>query len=170
MTNLDSTLKSRDITLQTKVHLVNAMVFPVVMYRCESWTIKKAECWCFGTVVLEKTLESPLDCKEIQPIHPKGNQLVQSLSRVRLLATPWTAARQASLSITNSRSSLKLMSIELVMPSSYLILSSPSPPAPNPSQHQGLFKWICSSHQVAKVLEFQLQHQSFQWIPRTDLL
>ena len=49
-------------------------------------------------------------------------------------------------------------------------LSSPSPPAPNPSQHQGLFKWVSSSHQVAKVLEFQLQHQSFQWTPRTDLL
>ena len=49
-------------------------------------------------------------------------------------------------------------------------LSSPSPPAPNPSQHQGLFQWVSSSHQVAKVLEFQLQHQSFQWTPRTDLL
>ena len=64
----------------------------------------------------------------------------QSLSRVRLFATPWIAARQASLSITNSRSSLKLMSIELVMPSSHLILLSPSPPAPSPSQHQGLFQ------------------------------
>ena len=49
-------------------------------------------------------------------------------------------------------------------------LSSPSPPAPNPSQHQGLFQWVNSSHQVAKVLEFQPQHQSFQWTPRTDLL
>ena len=77
MTNLDSILKSRDITLPTKVHLVKAMVFPVVMYGCESWTVKKAERrknWCFWTVVLEKTLESPLDCKEIQPVHPKGVQ------------------------------------------------------------------------------------------------
>ena len=49
-------------------------------------------------------------------------------------------------------------------------LSSPSPPAPNPSQHQGLFQWVSASHEVAKVLEFQLQHQSFQWTPRTDLL
>ena len=76
MTNLDSILKSRDITLPTKVHIVKAMVFPVVMYRCESWTIKKAECrkiWCFRTVVLENTLESPLDCKEIKPVYPKGN-------------------------------------------------------------------------------------------------
>ena len=95
---------------------------------------------------------------------------VQSLSRVRLFVTPWIAVLKASLSITNSQSSLKLMSIELVMPSSHLILSSPSPPAPNPSQHQGLFQWVYSSHEVAKVLEFQLQHHSFQWTPRTDLL
>ena len=75
MTNLDSIFKSRDITLPTKVCLVKAMVFPVVMYGCESCTIKKAECWrCFWTVVLEKTFESPLDCKEIKPANPKGNQ------------------------------------------------------------------------------------------------
>ena len=77
MTNLDSILKSRDITLPTKVHLVNAMVFPVVMYGCESWTIKKAEHQrsdAFELVVLEKTLESPLDSKEIKPVNPKGHQ------------------------------------------------------------------------------------------------
>ena len=76
MTNIDSILKSRDIILPTKVHLVKAMVFPVVMYGCESWSIKKAEhrridateLWC-----LEKTLGSPLDCKVIQPVNPKGN-------------------------------------------------------------------------------------------------
>ena len=76
MTNLNSILKSRDISLSTKVHLVKAMVFPVVMYGCESWTIKKAEHQridAFPTVLLEKTLESPLDCK-IKPVHPKGNQ------------------------------------------------------------------------------------------------
>ena len=72
MTNLDSILKSRDITLPTKVHLVKALVFPVVMYGCESGTIKKAACQ--RTVVLEKILESPLDCREIQPVHPKGDQ------------------------------------------------------------------------------------------------
>ena len=72
MSNLDSILKSRDITLSTKVHLVKAIVFPVVMYGCkESWALKN---WCFWTVVLEKTLESPLDCKEIQQVHPKGDQ------------------------------------------------------------------------------------------------
>ena len=76
-------------------------------------------------------------------------QSVQLLSRVRLLATPWTAARQASLSITNSRSLLKLMSIESVMLSNHL--SSPSPPTLNLSQHQGLFQWVGSSHQAPKV-------------------
>ena len=63
-----------------------------------------------------------------------------------------------------------LMSIELVMPSNHLILSFPSPPAFNPSQRQGLLQWVSSSHQVTKVLEFQLQLQSFQWMLRTDLL
>ena len=77
MTNLDSILKSRDITLPRKVHLVKAMVLPVVMYGCESWDYKESwapKNWCFWTVVLEKTLESPLDCKDIHPFHPKGNQ------------------------------------------------------------------------------------------------
>ena len=77
MTNLDSIFKSRDITLLTKVRLVKAMVFPVVMYGCESWTVKKAEprridvfeLWCW-----RRLLRVPLDCKEIQPVHPKGNQ------------------------------------------------------------------------------------------------
>ena len=78
MTNLDSIFKSRDIALPTKVHLVKAMVFQVVMYGCESWTIKKAEhqridafeLWCW------RRLESPLDCKEIQPVHPKDQSWV----------------------------------------------------------------------------------------------
>ena len=85
------------------------------------------------------------------------------------LATPWTAAPQASLSIINSQNLPKPTSIELVMPSNHHPLSSSSS-ALNLSQHQGFFKWVSSSHQVAKVLEFQLQHQSFQWTPRTDLL
>ena len=77
LTNLDSILKSRDITLPTKVHLVKAMVFPLVMYGCESWTIQKAECRRMDAFELwywKKTLESPLDCKEIQSVHPKGYQ------------------------------------------------------------------------------------------------
>ena len=77
MTNLESIFKSRDITLPTKVHLVRAMVFPVVMYGYESWTVKKAERQridAFEPVVLEKTFESPLDCKGIKPVNPKGKQ------------------------------------------------------------------------------------------------
>ena len=72
MTNLDSILKSRDITLTTKVCVVKAMFFPVVMYGCVSWAVKKAEHQRME--VLEKTLESPLDCKEIQPVLSKGDQ------------------------------------------------------------------------------------------------
>ena len=75
MTNLDSIFKSRDITLPTKVHLVKAMVFRVVMYGCESWAVKKAEHRRIDAFeLLEKTLESPLDCKEIQPVHSEGDQ------------------------------------------------------------------------------------------------
>ena len=79
-------LTSRDITLPTKVRLVKAMVFPVVMYGCEldykeSWALKN---WCFWTVVLEKTLESPLDCKEIKAVNPKGNQPRYSLEGLML--------------------------------------------------------------------------------------
>ena len=74
MTNLYSIFKSRDITLPTKVRLVQAMVFPVVMYGCKIWTVKKAECQRIDAVVLEKTLEGPLDCKEIQSVHSKGDR------------------------------------------------------------------------------------------------
>ena len=77
MTNLDKILKSKDITLLTKVQLVQVMVFPAVVYRCKSLTIKKAECqrtdafklWCW-----RRLFESPLDSKEVKPVHPKGNQ------------------------------------------------------------------------------------------------
>ena len=76
MTNLDRIFKSRELTLPTKICLVKAMVFPVVMYGCESWTLNKAErrrinafeLWCC------RRLESPLDCKEVHPVHPKGDQ------------------------------------------------------------------------------------------------
>ena len=93
----------------------------------------------------------------------------QSLSCVQLFATPWAAAHQATMSITNSQSLLKLMSIELVMPSNHFILCPPLLllPAIFPSI-QSLFQWGSSLHHMAKVLEFQ--HQSFQWIFRTDFL
>ena len=108
MTNLHSRLKSRYITLPTKVHLVKAMVFPVVMYGCESWTIKKAE-------------DRRMDAFELWCWR-------------RLLRVPWTAAHQASLSFI-SRSLLRLLSIESVMPSNHLILCRPLllPPSIFPS-------------------------------------
>jgi len=84
MTNLDSILKSGNTTLPTKVHLVKAMVFPVWMWELdykESWVLKN---WCFWTVVLKKTLESSLDCKEIQPVHPKEINPEDSLERLML--------------------------------------------------------------------------------------
>ena len=97
--------------------------------------------------------------------------LVQPLSRVRLFATPWITARLASRSITNSWSLLRLMCIKSVMPSSHLILCHRLlllPPIP--TSIRVFFQWVNTSHEVGKVLEFQLQHQSFQWTPRTDLL
>ena len=83
----------------------------------------------------------------------------QSLSHVQLFVNPWIGAHQASLSITNSQSLLRLMSIKSVIPSNHPLLF-PSPPAFNLSQHQGLSQGVSSSHQVAKGLEFQLEHQS----------
>ena len=92
MTNLASILKSRDITFLTKVCIAKSVVFPVVMYRCESWTIQKDEHWRTDAFkLLEKTLESPLDCKEIQPIHPKGNQ-----SWIFIGRTDWSSNTLAS--------------------------------------------------------------------------
>ena len=141
--------------------------------------------WCFWTVVLEKTPVIPLDTRRsnksiLMEISVKysleGLMLklklqsfssVQLLSRVWLFMTPWTAARQASLSISNSWTHVHQVS-DAIQPSHPL--SYPSPPALNLSQHQGLFKWVSSSHQVAKGLELQLQHQSFQWIFRTEFL
>ena len=95
---------------------------------------------------------------------------VQLLILVQLFATPWTPALQASVhhhlpEFTQTYVHWVSDAIQSLYP-----LSSPSPPAFNLSQHQGLFQWVSSSHQVAKVLEFQLQHQSFQWRFRTDFL
>ena len=94
----------------------------------------------------------------------------QSVNHVWLFATPGTAVHQASLSITNSQSLLKLMSIESVMPSNHLIFCHPLLVLPSIFPSIRVFSRVSSSHQVAKLLEFQLQHQSFQWIFRTDFL
>ena len=110
--------------------------------------------------------------------------VVRSLSRVQLFVTPWITALQASVSSTISWSLLKLMSTKSVMPSNHLILCHPLLLLPSifPSirvfsnesgsfpMSRGLFQWVDSSHQVAKLLELQLQHQSFQWIFRVDFL
>ena len=99
-----------------------------------------------------------------------GISSVQLFSHVRLFASPWTETHQASLSITSSleftQAHVHRVS-DTIQPSHPL--SSPSPPALNPSQHQSLFQWVNSSHEVAKVLEFQLYHHSFQRNPRADL-
>ena len=92
---------------------------------------------------------------------------VQSLSHVWLFVTPWTANARPPCLITSSWSLPKLMSIELLMPSNHLILCRPLLLLPSVFPN---IKWVSSSHQVAKTLEFQLQHQSFQWTHRTDLL
>ena len=84
MTSLDSILKSRDITLPTKVRLVKAMVFPAVMYGCESWTVRKAESWKIDAFELwywRRLFENPLDCKEIQPVYSKRDQSWEFIGR-----------------------------------------------------------------------------------------
>ena len=127
------------------------------------------ESWCWSTGVLSGTSSGAAQNRFIKFLH-RHISSVQLLSRVRLFATPWTAACQASLSITNSRSSLKLIPYwvsDAIQPSHPL--STPSPPAFSLSQDQGLSQWISFSHQVAKVLGFRLKHQSFQWTFRTDI-
>ena len=104
-----------------------------------------------------------LNIQKIKTSHQFSS--LHSLNHVWLFATSWTAAHQVSLSVTNSQSLIKLMSIESMMPP----LSSSSPTF-SLSQHQGLFQWVSSSHQMAKVLELQHQYQSFQWTFRTDFL
>ena len=128
---------------------ISALIF-MISFR---WTLQPVFLCCFDSVFLKVCLN------------------FQLLGYVWLFATPRTAASQASLSITNSQNLLKLMSIEStdsIQPS--YPLSSPSSPAFNVAQHQDIFQWVSSSHQVAKVLELQLQPQSFLWVFRTDSL
>ena len=103
-------------------------------------------------------------------IHNMHVSSVQSLSHVQICnpmnhSTPGLPVHQQLPEFTQTHAH---RIGDVIQPSHPL--TSPSPPAPNPSQHQGLFQWVNSSHEVARVLEFQLQHQSFQWTPRTDLL
>ena len=161
----------------------------------ESWVLKN---WCFWTVVM-KTLESPLDHKEIQPVHSKGDQSWVFIGRnwcwslnSNPLATwckelthwkrPWCWEslkaggegddRDLDGWMTSPTPRVTQTHVHWVRDAIQLShpLLFPSPQTFKLSQHQGLFKWVSSSHQVAKGLEFQLQHQSFQWIFRTDFL
>ena len=152
MTNLDSVLKSKTITLLTKVYRVKAMFFPVAMYRCESWTTKKAEHWRIDGFKLWcwRRLLSPLDCKEIQPVHPKGDQswvFIQfSRSVVSLCdpmdhSTPGLPVHHQLPEFTQTHVHWVHDAIQPSYP-----LSSPSPPAFNLSQHQGVFRWVSSLH------------------------
>ena len=177
------------------------MVFPVVMYGCESWTINKAEHGRIDTFVLwywGRLLRVPLTArrynqtilKEINSEYSlkglmlrlklqnfghlmrRANSLEKNLMLGKIEGS-WRSGVQRIRwldGITNSRSLLKLVHqvSDAIQP--FHPLSSPSPPAFNLSQHQVLFQWVSSLHQVAKVLEFQLQHESFQWIFRVDFL
>ena len=117
----------------------------------------------------EAKLESAM-YQQLSALHLHLFSSVQLLRHVWLFATPWAAARQASLSNTNSRSPPKLMSIESVMPTNRLILCRPILLLPSVLPSIKIFSNESVLHQVTKVLEFQLQHQSFRWTPRTDLL
>ena len=253
MTNLDTILKSRDVTLSTKVHVVKAMVFPVVMYGCESWTIKKSECrridafelWCWRRLLrvpltarrsnqsilkeispeyslewlmlklklqyfghlMGRTNSLPNDdadaekltlmLKKIEYRRRRGWQRTRwldgihdsvgmSLNKLQEMVKDKEAWSAPFLGITKSQfSSVAQSCLTLCNPMNRSTpglpvhhqlpeftqthvhrvsdaiqpshpVSSPSPPAPNPSQHQSLFQWVNSSHEVAKVLEFQL--------------
>ena len=187
MTNLDSILKSRDITLPTKVRQVKATVLPVFMYGYESWTVKKAEHWkidAFELWYLRRLLKVPWTArrsnqsilKEISP----GYTLEGLMLKLKLQYFGHLMRRVDSLGKTLIWAGLGLVEKgtaedkmagwhhqlpELTQTHVHRIghaiqpshpLSSPFPPAPNPSQHQSLFQWVSSLHEVAKVLEFQL--------------
>ena len=161
----------------------------------ESWALKN---WCFWTVVLEKALESPLYYKEIKPVNPKGNQSwifigrTDSKAETAILWPPdaksWLIGKDPDAGKDWRQEEKGATEDEMVgwhhrldghefekapgvgdtiQPSHHL--SSPSPPAFSLSHHQGLFQWVSSLNQVAKVLEFQLQRQSFQGTARTNL-
>ena len=133
----------------------------------KQWTISLSDCDMPWKVDFIGQLEMT---SSVVRLRRSSIILVQSLNRVRLYATPWTAACHASLSITNPEFTQTHVHRvgDAIQPSHPL--SSPSPSALNLSQHQGLFKWVSSSHQVATELELQLQHQSFQLIFRIDFL
>ena len=184
MTNLDSILKSRDITLSTKIRLVKAMVFPVVMYGCESLTIKKAKCWridAFELLCWRRLLRVPWTerrsnqsiLKETSPVHWKDWCWSWNSNTWPPDVKSWLIGKDSDAGKDWGQEEKGTTENEMVgwhhqlpeftqthvhrvgdvIQPSHLLLS-PSPPAPNPSQHQGLFQWVSSSHQVAKYWSF----------------
>ena len=165
------------------------------LYGCESWTIKKTEwqridafeVWCWRSLLRVTWRARRSNQSILKKINPEYSleglmlklklqyfgsvqfssvaQLCQTLCNPMNRSTPGLPAHHQLLELTQTRVHWVGDAIQPSHP-----LLSPSPPAPKPSQHQSLFQWVNSSHEVAKVLEFQLQHQSFQWTPRTDLL
>ena len=167
MTLLDSVLKSRGIILSTKVRIGNAMDFPVVMHGCECWTIKKCEHWRIDAFELwcwRRPLRVLWTARRTNSVQFSRSVVSDSLWTHELQHArppcPSPTARVHSNSCPSSQWCHPAISSSVI----------PSPPAFNLSQHQGPFQWVSSLHQVAKGLEFQLQHQSFQWIFRTDYL
>ena len=145
--------------------------------KSRTWLSTHTSMSCFVLHARGRQRHSLFNAGTLQEFHkPIAHRVVvvvvQSPSHVRLHVTPWTAACQVPLSLTISRSLPKFMSITSGMPSSHLIhpLMSSSPSSLNLSQHQGLFQWVGCPHQMTKILEHQLQHQSFQWIFRADFL
>ena len=167
MTNLDKMWKSRDITLPTKIHLLKVMVFPVVMYGCESWTIRKAEHWwidAFELCCWRRLLRVPWTArrsnqpilKEISPgisleAAAKSLQSCPTLCDPMNCSMPGLPVHHQLPEFTQTHARWVGDAIQPSHPR-----SSPSPPALSASQHQSLFQWVNSSHEVAKVLEFQL--------------
>ena len=157
MINWNSILKSRDITLPIEIHLVKATVFLVVMYGCQSWTIKKAEhwridafeLWCWRRLlrVLCTARISKQLSDQIRSVAQSCPTLCDPMNR----STPGLPVHHQLLEFTETH----IHRVSDAMQPSHP-LSSPSPLVPNPSQHQSLFQWVNSSHEVAKVLEFQL--------------
>ena len=149
------------------------MGFPVVMYGCESWTIKKAEhrrmddfkLWCWRRLSRDPWIAKISNQSMLKEISfSLVTQSCPILCNPMDCSIPGLPVHQQLLEFTQTQ----VYWISDAIQSSHPLSSSP--PALNLSQHQDLFRWVSSSHQVAKVLEFQLQHQSFQWTPRTDLL